>query len=86
LQAFLEDARKTLSQSVKQQAASAQTAADKYGGYYSQTWTLPFALCLLQLCNAESRLLPLFHVQILGAACLHHASGCAKLCNAVLQT
>ena len=57
MQAFLEDVRKTLSQSVKQQAASAQTAADKYGGYSSQTWMLPFALSLLLLCNAEDKLL-----------------------------
>ncbi len=45
-----------LSQSVQRQAASAQTAADKYGGYSSHTW-LPFALCLLLLCNAENKLL-----------------------------
>lgn len=45
-----------LSQSVQRQAASAQTAADKCGGYSSHTW-LPFALCLLLLCNAENKLL-----------------------------
>lgn len=57
MQTFLADARKTLSQSVKQQAASAQTAADKCGGYSSYRWMLSFVLCLLLLRNAESALL-----------------------------